>query len=64
MKRVFAGALVLGFLAACDKAGTGNTCASSGGVVVDTRDTPTFDPALFGLAWALAVGPNRLPVLP
>jgi hypothetical protein len=25
---------------------------------------PTFDPALTGLAWALAVGPGRIPFLP
>ena len=49
MKILIAAALVAGFLAACDKAGTGNTCASTGGVVVDARDNQTFDPATLGI---------------
>lgn len=45
MKLLVAGAVAVWFLAACDKAGTGNTCASTGGVVVDTKDNQVFDPA-------------------
>jgi hypothetical protein len=28
------------------------------------RPRPTFDPALSGLVWALAIGPGRIPFLP
>ena len=28
------------------------------------RPKTTFDPALIGLAWALATGPGRIPLLP
>lgn len=49
MKFLIAAALVVGFLAACDKAGTGNTCASTGGVVVDAKDNQTFEPPTLGI---------------
>ena len=45
MKVLIGAALVVAFLAACDKAGTGNTCVSTGAVVVDAKDNQTFDPA-------------------
>ena len=46
MKLLLVAALVVGLLAACDKAGTGNTCASTGASgVVDGKDNQTFDPA-------------------
>ena len=38
-------ALAIGVVAACDKSGTGNTCASTGAIAVDARDDSTFSPA-------------------
>jgi plastocyanin len=35
----------LAVLAACDKAGTGNTCASTGAITVDLQDDSTYVPA-------------------
>ena len=36
------GGLALLLLAACDKPGTGNTCESTGGIVVDATDDSAF----------------------
>jgi plastocyanin len=45
LKLVLLAALALGFLAACDKTGTGNTCASTGAVTIDLKDDSTYVPA-------------------
>ena len=38
-------ASALAMLAACDKTGTGNTCASTGAIAVDLTDNNAFVPA-------------------
>ena len=50
MKLALLAALALGVLAACDKAGTGNTCASTGAITVDLKDNQTFEPPSLGIS--------------
>jgi plastocyanin len=44
LKLMLLAGLALGVLAACDKAGTGNTCASTGAITIDARDNQTYEP--------------------